>query len=344
MKKTARIYSWVILSIFLQVVILFYINDIFLVSKTTFKATSIDVVDDKPKENMDINIPDGATDLKVSFDGSYLAYFKNGNLELYDIKNKKEKKTISGDGNIISYYRWLPDRNMIIYAVAAPESQAGRVQIYTDEMDTDVVRDFPEIRRNLTRGSKIVAIELSPLTNVIYCKIATSDTKAVIYKFDVNRNVDFVMSALQGTLIKETAYVDNLIYQDSRNKINVRSGANANTTVLPLKNKGALLEVDAHDMVYAGELDNNGDVTKVYYGNLTSDFKDWSTVNLEKPVKPEEIYVSQNGIIFEVDESSNTLYDITHSKNIAYKGKMVTVLDDYIVSVDSGKLILDVIK
>ncbi len=342
MKKSAKIYSWIILSIFVQIVILFYFNNFYFKNGIDITSTNIDVVD-TPKEDKSITIPQGATDIKVSYDGTFVSYYLNDNIVVYDAVNKKQLKTLSAPQNKeFTFYKWLPDKNMVIYAVCPKDNMSGELKIFTYDFDIqeDPLRDYTGIT-TLPRGSRIESVELSPQTNVVYIKIKTSSTKASVFKFDVMNNQSYVMTTDISTVIKQANYVEKIVYQDSKGKVFIREGGTGKTKQLSLKNKAALLSIDLEDKVYVGELSNNGLVEKVYYGGIGTEFKNWDSISLKKPVKPEDIFVTGNGAVYEVDEASNTMYAITNSKDIKYKGKLITVLNDYIVSLDGDKLKLE---
>lgn len=342
MRRSAKIYSWIILSILVQIVILFYFNNFYFKDGIDITSTNIDVVD-TPKEDKSITIPQGATDIKVSNDGTFVSYYLNNNIVVYDAANKKEAKTLyAPNSKEFTFYKWLPDKNMIIYAVGPKSGMSGEIKISTYDFDIqqDPLRDYPGMT-NLPKGSRIESVELSPQTNVVYFKVKTSSSKASLYKLDVMNNLSFAMSIDVNTIIKEANYVEKIVYQDSKGKVFIREGGTGKTKQLSLKNKAAVLSIDLEDKVYVGELGDNDLVEKVYYGGIGTEFKSWDSISLKKPVKPEDIFVTSNGVVYEVDEASNTMYAITNSKDVKYKGKLITVLNDYIVSLDGDKLKLE---
>jgi hypothetical protein len=345
MKRSARIYSWIIISIILQIAIFVYFNNYFFGSKSDITATSIDVTD-KPQNNKSISLAQGATDIKVSYDGSYVSYYLNNNLVVYDVTAKKEVKTISADNKEFTFYKWLPDRNMVMYAVCPPNGQKGEIRISTYDFDieSDQLRDYPGLT-TLPRGSRIESVELSPQTNVVYFKVKTSNANASIYKFNVMNNLSYVMSTSSKTLIKETAYVEKLVYQDARNRIYIRDGANGTVNQLPIKSEAALLSIDSEDNIYVGKLDKSGMITDIYYGAVGNSFSSWTSVSLKKAVRAEDVFIKQSGAIFEVDENTKTMYAISSgNQNIKYTGKLIDILEDYIVTTDGNNVLLKALK
>ena len=146
----------------------------------------------------------------------------------------KEIKRLEPAGGEITYHRWLPDREMLIYAIKEPEAKSGHVRISTYDVIPDLVRSYPDIKE-LPAGSGVMDIELSPMTNIVYPKIKTSDTRARIYKFDIMDNLSLVFKTDHTTVIKETLYTDNLVYQPVGKRICVMNGQTGKFTYLPVR-------------------------------------------------------------------------------------------------------------
>ncbi|MGE5614103.1 MAG: hypothetical protein ACM3XR_06815, partial [Bacillota bacterium] len=179
MKKLKMIIKWVLLSLLLQTAVLAYINFIYLPNRGKYTATAFEEGPASVK-NRSYVLPEGAAGVSVSFDGLYAAYKKGDNVVIVDIDKKKSIRELDPAGGSITYYRWLPDREMLIYAVREPGGKKGCVRIATYDIGPELERSYPDIV-NLPEGSEVVNIELSPLTNVVYPMIKTSKTRARIY-------------------------------------------------------------------------------------------------------------------------------------------------------------------
>ena len=345
MKTALMIYRWILISVLLQLVVLSFINFVFLTSRSQVKATSFEVAEEKPKTDVSLKVSRNASNFQVSFNGSYASYVQNDKLVIVNLLNKKEIKTIYASPDALTYYRWLPDRNMVIYSLSTREDNPAGVRIYTYDVDTGVERDYPRIS-NIPKGSKVVDIEVSPLTNVVYLKMVVGNTRANIYKFNIMNNLSYIMSTSTDSVIKETNCSDKLVYQDGRKKLFVRDGIKNVTWSFPFKKKMSLLEVDSEDRVYVGELDEAGKVVRILYGKLSVEpDKAWSQIMLKRPVIPDNITVTPNGTVYELVESDRCVYNVRNNSQITYKGKFVCILNDYIVSIDNNdEIIISIIK
>lgn len=345
MKTAGRIYRWIIISVVFQMLTLLFLNNIFLAAKSEVTATINEVTGETlPKiEDVSLKIPSDASDFKVSFDGSYAGYMLDDRIVIVDLRRKKEIKRLDSGLGPVKYYRWLPDRNMLIYSISVNDSKSGRVMIYTYDVEMDLERDPLKIS-DVPKDSKVVDIELSPMTNVVYLKVDTGKSRAAIYKFNVMNNLSYIMSTDVNTVIKETTYSDKLVYCDTKNRLYVRDGIKNVTWPFPFRNKMELIGIDWEDKVYVGELNEAKEVTKIYYGKLAVEpDKAWTQMILKKPAPPSDIFITLNGTVYGLSEAESALYNLQSNKKITYKGKFAEVLDDYVVTLENNEIRLAVI-
>lgn len=345
MKAIKRVYKWIIISIILQVLFFLYLNNYYLVRNVDIKASSFDVVDDIPKEDKGIKVSSDAKNIKVSFDGAYVAYLLNGDIEILDVKSKKTKDVIKAGADEIDCYKWLPDRNMIIYSQKSMLSKSSSIQIFTKDIDSGLDHSFPKIT-GLARNSEVLAIELSPLTNVVYAKVKSGSSQARIYKFNIMDQSSFIMNVDANASIEELSYKDILLYEDrKRNKVRVWDGINRYSWALPFKEEIVLLGVDSEDKIYIGEIGDNEKISKIYYGELDKEnHKSWQEVVPSEPMEKSKVVISSKGQIFVVDSAKEVIKDLKSGGEITYKGSFIEVIDNYVIYLDKNKLNLDVIK
>lgn len=342
MKKLKKLYGWIIVSVILQTLILAYFNYVYIPNRGAFRATMYEV-DEAGVKNRSYKLPDGAQDVKVSFDGLFVAYRMSSGLEIADIDKRKVLKRLEAGKGEFSYYRWLPDREMLIYSVKEPDGKSGRVRLSTYDIGPELDRSYPDIK-GLPEGSSVVDIELSPLTNIVYPLIKTSDERARIYQFDIMDTLKLMMKTDLSTVIKETMYSNNLIYQAPGEAIRIRNGKSGRTTGLPVKEADLLLAVDDNDYIYAGSQDKSGNITDIYYGRAEQASDEWKKITPGRALSPENIVVTPDGGVYSVDTGERAVTDLKDSGITDYKGDFLTVLDNYIVSTDGDKLTLKVLK
>lgn len=342
MKKLKKIYGWIIVSVILQTLILAYFNYVYIPNRGAFRATMYEA-DETAVKSRSYRLPGGATDIKVSFDGLYVAYRIENSLEIADIDRRKTIKKLSAGNGEFSYYRWLPDREMLIYSIKEPDGKIGRVRLSTYDIGPELDRSYPDIK-GLPEGSSITDIELSPLTNIVYPFIKTSDTRARIYQFDIMDTLRLTMKTDLSTVIKETMYSNNLVYQVPGESIRIRNGKSGRTTGIPVKEADLLLAVDDNDYIYAGSQDKSGKITCIYFGKPEQSADEWKKATPDQALPPENIIVTPGGDIYSVDSQAKKVTDLKNSDTAEYNGDFLTALDNYVVSMDGDKLTLKVLK
>ncbi|MDP4180341.1 MAG: hypothetical protein Q8942_04520 [Bacillota bacterium] len=342
-KIIKRIYKWIILSILIQVLVLAYLNFNYLLKEHDIKATSYDIKENAPiKEDSSMKIPSEASSLSVSFDGNYAAYLLEGKVCLYDLKNKEEKTSVTDSNGDINYFKWLPDRNIIIYSVNSfgKNSETEKILISTKDIETDNNHSYPVIS-GLSKSSEVTDIELSPLTNMVYVKIKTSSSKSRIYKFDIMYQSNFVINVGNSATIKEANLSDKLFYEDSENRIQIWDGKRSSRTRLSYKNKVALIGLDSEDTVYFGETNSDGKLTKILYGkydNTDHSENKWEEIQLKSSYDKKDIVITENGNIYSIDTEKNVATNLKNNSEVKYEGEFIGISDNYIAYSKDNKL------
>ncbi|HEX2926335.1 MAG TPA: hypothetical protein VHP38_08785 [Ruminiclostridium sp.] len=160
MKKIAKWYKWILLAVIFQFGVLLYMNNVFLNSDIKVSVSENSAVKQKPATG-DFKVPDTAQMISMSYNAKFGGYIEDGELHIVDVEKDKDK-TVAGTGvDKISYFRWLPDRDMVIYSSDTKNGQNGTVQVSTYEADSDTSRDYPELS-GMPSKSQVKDIELSP--------------------------------------------------------------------------------------------------------------------------------------------------------------------------------------
>ncbi len=343
LKKTmARIYRWILLSVMMQVAVLSFLNS-YVSRSGEFKFQSIDLSGEEIDNTIETEIPSNVRDIKMSHDGTYIAYMQDGKLVIHDLLAEQAVKTIDGGDGTISYYEWLPDRNMVIYAIDVSTQYSGRIQLNTYEVDTDIEREYP-VLKNLSKPCKVDAIELSTFTKVLYVKISNNSGRAVIYKFNIMNNLFWVMETSSETVIYEANLSDILFYQNEKFEIAYRDGSNGSRKSLGFKGKTMLLSVDAEDTVFVGRLNDDNRITAITRGKIEEPEDSWRTETLEEPVSRNQVYITSNGTVYISSSDGKSIYNLDDGEKIELRGKIVDIVNGYIASKDGNTLVIRELK
>lgn len=344
MKKIAKWYKWILLAVMFQFCVLLYINNIFLNTNVTVSVTDAGVKT-KPATG-DFKVPEAAQNISMSFNSKFGAYLLDGVLHIINVDNKNDKKVAGLGKDKITYFKWMPDRDMVIYSSDTKEGKKGTIQISTYEADLETLRDYPEIA-GLASKSKITDIELSPLTNVVYAKINTSDTKSKIVRFNVMSQYAHVMNLGAKAIIKECAFVNKLVYQNEGESVYIYDGINKTKNKVPINSKNVrVLDIDLNDTLYIGILDSSGKVTQIYHQKIT-DVKlseNWTKVALKQKTAVEDIIISGNGNIYTNNKEENKITNVINGLKASYRGEFIEVLEGALVSRDVNKVYITSLK
>ena len=344
MKNIAKFYKWILLAIIFQFCVLIYINNVFLNTDVTVSATNADMKT-KPITG-DFKVPKGAQNLNMSFNAKFGAYLQDGVLHIINADNNKDKKVAGIGKDKITYFKWLTDRDMVIYSSDTKDGKNGTIQMSTYEADSETARDYPEIP-SLPSKSQVKDIELSPFTNVVYAKIKTSDTTSRIVRFNIMSQYTLIMKLGADAIIKECIYVNKFVYQNQGEGVYIYDGINRTKNRIPVDAANVrLLDIDLNDTLYIGILDASGKVTDIYYQKLADQKPtgNWTKVKLKESTAVENIIISGNGNIYTNNKDENKMTNVTNDKKASYRGEFIEILKGALVSKDGTKVNITSLK
>lgn len=344
MKNISKWYKWILLAIMFQFCVLIYINNVLLNSAVSVSISNADVKT-KPSTG-DFKVPEDVQNISMSFNAKFGAYLNNGVLHIINVDNNKDKKVAGLGKDKITYYKWLPDRDMVIYSSDTKGGKKGTIQMSTYEADSEVARDYPEIS-GLASKSQVMDIELSPYTNVVYAKINTSDTKSKIIRFNIMSQYAHIMNLNADAIIKECTYVNKLVYQNEGEGIYIYDGINRNKNRVPIDaTKVRVLDIDLNDMLYVGKIDTSGKISEIYHQKITDEMpnNNWTTLVLKESTFPENIIISGNGNIYTNNNEENKITNVKNDRKASYRGEFIEILDGALVSKEGSKIVITSLK
>jgi hypothetical protein len=339
-KHIAKWYKWILLAVIFQFAVLIYINNVFLKQDATVTVTNAEI------KTGDFKVPEGAQSIELSYNANFVAYLMDGVLHIKNLDENTDKKIAGLDEDKITFFRWLPDRDMVIFSSDTKNGRAGTVQMSTYEADSETKRDLPEIS-DLNSDSQVKNIELSPYTNVVYAKIKVSDSKSRIVRFNVMSQYAHVMNLGADAVIKECSYVNKLIYQNPGESVYVYDGNNKTRKKISIDaEKTTVLDIDLNDTLYIGILDSTGKVTQILSQKITD--KDttetWDKIVLKQSTAVENIIISENGNIYINTKEENKITNAVNDLKASYRGEFIEVLDGALVSKNENKIEITSLK
>jgi hypothetical protein len=336
MKWMKRISIWIIISLSIQGLVLFYLNQYF--STVDSKVVSKKVEDDKSDkvENIDITVPANAEKILVSYDANYLSYYENEILRIANCKDGSIKNIEVEEGKKISFYEWLPDRNRMLFIEEKSNDESSDIVLYSYDVSKGEKVKIKDLEWNDTK-SQVEDIQVSTLTGVTYVKGSNRDGVSSIYRFDrmgtmtkINTIPKFV-SNIELLRREDKLVYEGLVY----NSIYV-TGREEAITIKDV-NKLTLIGTDDDDNVYFGELKDNL-TSKIYYGQISEDTDEWKGIDLQNSSEKKDLFVSSVGKVYQNDSLRGVVKELKSGILTSYKGKLLQLYTKGIVTLVGNKI------
>ncbi|GFZ34040.1 hypothetical protein CSC2_45660 [Clostridium zeae] len=337
MKKLRVFLLWSVIALIIQNGVFLYFEKVYLGGETTVKAEK---VEKKKISNMkDINIPSDATDIKMSHDGTYIAFMEDGALKVGD-RTKGDIKTVKLEASMeVNYTKWVTDGDFLIIA---EKTKASKSKPYIDIHKYDASRDEKVELTDLDLKKDIINLSSSKdniedmafatSSNVMYFKIGKSANKSDIYKINVMSQLEKTKSNLVGIGAIDIDPINaNLLYeQTSMVKLNTGS---KQTKIKNLSDGIIIGHSDNSVFIGKGKADK---IEEVIYGDVDKSVSEWQKIKLDSKVDKKDIFITAGGRVF-IKDSNKSLTDAITKKTIKYEGTLLDVNDKGILSNVEGK-------
>jgi len=337
MKLFMRIFLWIMISLAVQCAALFYANNYLFASSTPIKTRKI-VKSDLKSLDAEIKVPENAKHVSVSYDARYLTYYDGDILKVVNVKTGEEKNVEFDEGVKVSLYKWLPDRNRMLIAEKETSNRSSNFKLAYYDVDKSVKEDIKELDW-ADKKAEVEDIQASPLTNIIYVKVANSGKRSSIYWINIMKemkNVDTKESYMIGK-IKVIPHEDNLLYEDLTYHKIYETGKDEPITIEGI-NTPSLLGVDDNDVVYIGDTENDK-VSKIYYGNVKDQGNKFQVVDLKGSINKNDIFINEQGKIYVNDNLKGTVKEFGSGKEYTYQGTFIQMYNGGIISISNGKMV-----
>lgn len=331
-----RISIWIVVSLSLQCLGLFYIDNYFLTTDSKIVSKKVVEVKSTKSKNVDITIPTNAENILISYDAKYISYYEDEKLVIVNCLTGKTKNIEPMDGCKVSFVSWIPGRNRLILVEKEIDDESSNLILYSyDALKGEKVKNI-KFECDVI-NPKVEDVQTAPLTGLIYVKVSNNANKSSIYRIDRNPDMSKIdtIPKLVGN-IALIRYEDKLVYEGSvYNKIYVTGKSNAIN--VGDVDKLTLIGADANDNIYLGQLKDNL-LSKVYYGKMSQDTSEWKTIDLQTPCVKENLFVSNNGKIYQNDSLKGVLVEINSGTETKYEGKLLELYSGGVVYLVNNKI------
>jgi len=336
MKWQKRISIWIVVSLSLQCLVLFYLDHYFLSTDSKVVTEKIDPDESGKVKKIDITVPANVENILVSYDAKYLSYYENQKLKIVNCKDGSIKDIAVDDGSSISFQKWLPDRNRMLLVEKKSYDDSSNLILYYYDVSKGKKVKIKDLAWANTK-SNVEDIQLSTLTGVIYVKVSSQGESSSIYRIDrmgSMTKVDTIPNFVSNTSLLR--HEDKLIYEGLiYNKI-YATGREDDITVKDTE-KLTLVGSDDNDNVYLGELKDKL-ISKIYYGKTEDDTADWKVIDLKQPAEKKDLFVSEAGKVYENDSLKGVVKEIISGTQTSYKGKLLQLYTRGVVTLVNNKI------
>ncbi|HWR41047.1 MAG TPA: hypothetical protein VN611_16275 [Patescibacteria group bacterium] len=210
-----------------------------------------------------------------SRDRKYMANITEDAVELYTMPGRSLVRSISLNGQKVSYFKWLEDRNLALMATYDEESANGKV-VLSQLNPLDDKHEMSTKVEKLPKGSKIHDVAYSTATNVIYMQVQTAVKPEAyrVYRTDANRELSRIFfNTNKVGRIGVLPYQDIMIFDNlENNTIVARNGDGSWQVISPTAGKYRMIGVDAKSDVFIARLNTEGLAENVLKGNAKGSF------------------------------------------------------------------------
>ncbi len=216
-----------------------------------------------------------------SFDKRFMATIVDDQVTIYEAGKKGEPQRISLHGRKVSFFEWLPDRDLAIFATYGRDTKTGRYGVYIaqynplmpdHELDTPI-EDAPI-------DSKITDAAYSVATNVVYMKLEVGENRYRIYRTDANYDTRRIHVQAENIGKIAVFYDQDIFFYDNLRTgvVYMFNGSDSSWRSISPNGKFRLIGIDGQE-IFVAELNKDNEVTAAYRGRLKVGFKKIATYN-----------------------------------------------------------------
>lgn len=336
MKWVKRISIWIVVSLSLQCLGLFYIDHYFLADDS--KVVTKKVEEEKPEQakKIDIELPQNAEKVLVSYDAKFLSFYDEKELNIVNCKDGSVKSIEVDNGTAISFYKWLPDRNRMLIVEKKTNDESSDLTLYSYDVSKGEKVKVKDLTWSNSK-SEIQDIQFSTSTGVIYVNVLNKNGKPGIYRIDRMGDMNKVDTI--PTFVSKIASVrleDKLVYEGLVYNSIFFTGDDKALSIAGVE-KLTLIGTDHEDNVYVGELKNKR-ISKIYFGKISQKTEDWKVINLQDSSDKKDLFVCVDGKVYQNDTLKGVIKEVKSGTQTSYQGTLVQLYSKGLVSLVNNKV------
>jgi len=337
MRYLKKFLFFIVIAVILQVSTLFYI-DRFYLGENKEDSSGIGQQIEKTDRIGKIEVPKGAENIQISWDGKYVSYYEDTELKVLDTETLEISKMKFEGNTKVSIYKWVQGKNRIILGGKQEDKFKNIVSFaYLDLKEKDNYVNMGSITLP-DKKSEIGQIECSNSEDEIYVKVNNGGNRNSIYKLNNKRIVEKqqLKSFSIGT-IEAFNLQSKLLYEDSAvNKI--YCFGTGKTVEIKTIAGARLLSLDKEDNIYIAQLENSK-VKKIYWGKQKDSFEKWNSKLLSEEAEVKDLKITAEGKLYINNNLKGSVVAVDSGKETFYKGNFLQIYTDGVASIWGNNLI-----
>jgi len=200
----------------------------------------------------------------LSYNNKFLACVLKNNLKIVDLTNNNVFN-INNNESIFMGYKWLPDRNGLIYFTKSSTNDKKVINLYSLDLETEN-QIIPKLDRTVSIDlEEILEIEISTYTNNLYILSKTPNQETELIKIDLMKNYVKLNKPDEPIIRISVSNKFGFLFVESLNKDKKKSITmlKSNERTLICNDPNMVLLECSDNLLYIGKLDN-GYLAQVY--------------------------------------------------------------------------------
>ena len=341
MKLLKKVMILIIIALVIQSSILLFLDKYYFEVDSKVSAPA---VIKKEKKSVLIKVSSKSKEFKVSYDGMYLSFFHESELNVVNtVLGTIEKVKIEGDSPIL-FYKWFPDNNKIVYAKNVSTEKGIIIKFFYYDVSSN---NSEEVRgknadnsiaiEDYTQNSQIIDIIVTPISNIMYVKVTKNTAQSLIYKLENMNSMKKTQIPIARIGNIQITPGDGMLYYEDLDAKKIKNSM-GNSINIPKIEGAKILGSDSINNIYIGNV-LNSKITKLYWGILNSDSSSFTSKELKTPTDIKNIHITLKGKIYINDELKGLVTELNSGIETPYSGVLKCMYDNGIESIDEETVV-----
>lgn len=231
----------------------------------------------------------GAGTRYYSYNREYMAMVTPTSVTIYHSQDKNDIQKIDLKGREVSFFEWLPDRNLVLMALYTPDARGTDDIIIAQYNPLNPEHELDTPIEGVPAGSKVTAMAYSTATNAVYMKVKVAEGRYRIYRTDANYDTRRIYVQAENIGHIGVFYDRDVFFYDDADEgvMYAFNGSDSSWRTISPPGFFRLVGVDGEKNIYAVRLNKNKQVEELYIGKLGVGFE--SVGKVTTPLTMEQV-------------------------------------------------------